>query len=61
MALFQYASDVTPDEIADALGVAVPVSLRDSRRHRPKLLSFLHEDEDTATPPPPPAVADPIS
>lgn len=48
LALFQYASDVTPQDEEAALGIA-PLALRkDATAAKTNLMSFFHEDEEAA-------------
>lgn len=57
LALFQYASDVTPGEVADALGVAPPRLRKDVAATKTSLLGFFREQEDggaSGTAPAPP-------
>jgi DNA-directed RNA polymerase specialized sigma24 family protein len=56
LALFQYASDVTPQDEATALGIAPGVLRKDSTAAKNNLMTFFHEDEDAApnTAPSPP-------
>ncbi len=51
MALFEYASDVTPKDVAEALGVTEPTLKRDALGARARLLSYIHEDDDNALAP----------
>ncbi|HEX3883066.1 MAG TPA: hypothetical protein VHW66_10435 [Stellaceae bacterium] len=46
LALFQFASDVTPKDIADALGIAPPALRKDVAATKTSLLGFFREQED---------------
>lgn len=48
LALFQYASDVTPPEEEAALGIMPTVLRKDSTAAKTNLMTFFHEDEDAA-------------
>jgi DNA-directed RNA polymerase specialized sigma24 family protein len=48
LALFQYASDVTPQDEAAALGIAPAALRKDATAAKNNLMSFFHEDEDSA-------------
>jgi DNA-directed RNA polymerase specialized sigma24 family protein len=48
LALFQYASDVTPQEEEAALGVAPMVLRKDSTAAKTNLMSYFHEEEPGA-------------
>ncbi|MGH7092478.1 MAG: hypothetical protein ACREFB_02950 [Stellaceae bacterium] len=48
LALFQYASDVTPQEIAGAVGTSLAALKRDSANPRNQLLGYFREDEDSS-------------
>jgi DNA-directed RNA polymerase specialized sigma24 family protein len=52
LALFQYASDVTPQEVADAVGIPAAAMRRDSTLARDQLLSYYREDESGSLAPP---------
>ncbi|HVC51300.1 MAG TPA: hypothetical protein VND87_04695 [Stellaceae bacterium] len=47
LALFQYASDVTPQEVADAVGISLAALKRNSTIPRKNLLWYFREDEDS--------------
>jgi len=56
LALFQYASDVTPQDEEAALGIAPIVLRKDATAAKTNLMSFFHEEEEgapNATPSPP--------
>jgi DNA-directed RNA polymerase specialized sigma24 family protein len=48
LALFQYASDVSRQDEAAALGIAPILLRKDSTAAKNNLMSFFHEDEDAA-------------
>lgn len=51
LSLFQYASNVTPQEVAHAIGIPVAAVRHDSMLARGRLLSYFREEE-SGTPPP---------